>query len=352
MRVALTCLIMLTASIAPPVAAQSEEAAAPPSPHEAAFVVAGEPDHDREQPVGVIAGHVYALPALIEGLALDDPLMRARCAFLLGQIASPDGTDALRQALNDSDRDVRMFAGMALARMGDSDGLPAAHAAYYGNRWWIRYWAIDALARLDRVPEVALEDPDPLVRGIAEDGRRGGWEPASATAEYPGPVDASLDDIIFNFTTYMVGETDWWWHAGHYEQIIRGNETIVWLDPEFLDGLTNSAYLYWSLERDVEALATYRRAVSMHPDEWEAHFELGFFYFNAQRRFADAVPLFKRARELGAPPERARLHAHALEKSGRVDEAYEVWRELVANTPDDPVARQNLQRLKEIIGSG
>lgn len=352
MRPPQICLVALVASSVVPVGVWAAEAVEAPSASDAPMVVAGEPVHGRVQPIDVLAGHVYALPGLIDGLQDESADTRARCAFLLGQIASKDAVDPLAEALEDPDRGVRMFAGMALARMGEFDGLPAARAAYEGNRWWIRFWAIDALARLNRVPDMALNDPDPLVRAAAVEGSRGDWGPASARVRYIGPDDAPLYDLIFELTNYLVGETDWWWHAGHYEQIIRGNETIVWLDPTYLEGLTNAAYLYWSLERDVEALATYRRAVSMHPDNWQAHFELGFFYFNAQKRYKDAIPEFERARELGCPPTQARMHAHALEQAGHPEKALEVWRVLVEKNPSDGVARQNMQRLDAVVGPG
>ena len=345
----LSLLILVTAL---PTAVCDVPPVQPPATGDAANAVAGAPLHGRLEPIAVLAGHAYAIPTLIAGLESDDADVRARCCFLLGQIASRDCTDALLDALSDSDRTVRMFAGMSLARMGDYDGYHAARASYDGTRWWIRYWAIDALARLNQVPDVALNDPDPLVRALAEDARRGTWGPVSARDEYAGPTDAPLGELMDVFANYLIGETDWWWHAGHYEQVLRGQETIVWLDPTWLDGLTNAGYLYWSLERDGEALATYRRAVAMHPDRWESHFELGFFYFNAQRRFAEAVPEFARARELGCPPVQARMHAHALEDAGRNAEALEVWRELLANTPDDGVVRGNVQRLEAEMRSG
>lgn len=351
MRALTPLLTMLVVTTAFPLVAAAEPVE-PPSSHDAALLIAGEPVHGRIEPIDVIAGHSWALPTLTEGLASESADTRARCAFLIGQVASRNASDALVAALDDPSRDVRMFAGMALARMGDFDGYHAARAAYEGNRWWIRYWAIDALARLNRVPEVALDDPDPLVRTLARAGSDGSWGPVRPDEQYTGPDDATLDEVTLGLTNYMVGETDWWWHAGHYEQIIRGQETIYWLDPTWLDGLTDAAYLYWSLGRDVEALATYRRAVAMHPDRWEAHFELGFFYFNAQERYDDAIPRFAKARELGCPPERTRMLAHALEHAGHPKRALTVWQELLAEDPADGVARQNLKRIEAVLGSG
>jgi tetratricopeptide (TPR) repeat protein len=330
-------------------ATHASERVPPPDADRAPVAIAGEPMHGRVEPIGVLAGHVYAITTLVEGLEAERADTRARCCFLLGQIASPDASDALTDALDDPDRTVRMFAGMALARMGDVRGRAAARAAYEGPRWWMRFWAVEALSRLDRVPQMALEDPDPLVRQLASAGVHGAFGPARAEALYTGPEDAEPGDLIFTMTNYLIGETDWWWHAGHYEQIIRGFETVVWLDPGWLDGLTNAAYLYWSLGRETEAIATYRRAVSMHPDRWESHFELGFYYFNAQKRPADAVEHFARARDLGCPPEKARMYAHALEHSGHPERALEVWRRLLADNPTDGVARQNISRLEEIV---
>lgn len=352
MRVSLAQVSLLVIALSLPVAALSGEPIEPPSSGDAANAIAGEPDHARIEPIPVLAGHVYALPRLMEGLAEGDAQMRARCCFLMGQIARPDSREALAEALSDSDRTVRMFAGMALARMGDYRGMHAARASYEGPRWWIRYWAVDALARLDLVPTVALDDPDPLVSTVARASADGSWGPVMASTEYSGEEDAEFGDLLLELTNYLIGETDWWWHAGHYEQILRGLETIVWLDPTWLEGLTNAGYLYWSLDRDVQALATYRRAVAMHPESWESHFELGFFYFNAQKRYLDAIPEFARARELGCPPVKARMHAHALEGAGRPEEALEVWRALLAEDPDDGVAQQNLQRLTAILGAG
>jgi hypothetical protein len=353
MRVRSLGLIGMLTLLALPALCLAAEPLQAPEPANAPLLVAGDYDHGRVQPIDVIAGHTWALPELIDGLESDSPDTRARCGFLLGQIASPDAVEPLMGALEDPDRTVRMFAGMSLARMGDFAGYHAARAAYQGNRWWIRYWAVDALARLNRVPDRAMDDPDPLVRAMAQAGDGGSWGPVVAEEQYAGPEgEMLLGDVIFRLTEYLVAEMDWWWHSGHYEQILRGNETVVWLDPSYLEGLTNAGYLYWSLGRDVEALSAYRRAVALHPDDWESHFELGFFYFNAQKRFDDAIDEFARARELEAPPVQARMHAHALEHDGQPEKAAEVWREILDENPNDGVARSNLTRLEEILGSG
>ncbi|MGD9498517.1 MAG: HEAT repeat domain-containing protein [Armatimonadota bacterium] len=296
----------------------------PPLSTHAPFVLAGEAiPESRIVPIPVLESHTWALPRLLEGLSSDDALVRARCCFLLGQIADHSALDALAAMLEDPDRDVREFAGMALMRMGDWRGLHAATAAMSGNRWWIRFWAVDAVGRNLWSSAFAplLSDPDDLVRALAREAQKRQWQPAAAAVRYSGPQDATLEEITYAFVNYLIGETDWWWHAGDYPQILRTLETAVWLDPSYVEGFANAGYLYWSLGRNTEAVATYLRGVQLNPDSWEAHWELGFYHYNAQKRFEKAIPEFARARALGAPAVPARMHAHAREHAGRPREA-------------------------------
>lgn len=324
-----------------------------PAPEEAPSLLAGEALPDcRVLSIPVLAGHCYALPRLLEGLQSPDADVRARCCFLLGQIAAPEARDPLSARLSDADRSVREFAGIALSRMGDMRGAHAAEAAYQGNRWWVRFWAVEALGIVGMIPAEVQNDPDPLVGRLAAEAREAQWEPFVAEVCYSGPADLTLDEVIFGLSSYLIAETDWWWHAGDYPQILRAQETILWLDPQWTEGYGLAGYLYWSLGRNTEAVGTYRRGVAVVPEAWETHFELGFYYYNAWKRYEEAVPHFARARELGAPSAQARLHAHALEHAGHPREALEVWRELLAADPNNGVLRLNIERLEAQLSSG
>ncbi len=260
-------------------------ATTPPPPEQAPLLIAGEPlPETRILPIPVLEGHVWAIPSLLAGLKDADADTRARCCFLLGQIADHSVRDALVERLSDPDRTVREFAGMALVRMGDWRGNHAARAALEGNRWWVRFWAVEAVGRnlWSNALAPMLRDPDDLVRTLAREAQKREWEPVEAAVAYSGPVEASVDEVMLRFVDYLIAETDWWWHAGDYPQIIRGLETAIWLDPTYAEGFANAAYLYWSLGRTTEAIATYRRAVVTNPESWLPHWELGFYYFNAQ----------------------------------------------------------------------
>ncbi len=348
MRSPLLMVVVMTAS-GMAVAADVEA----PAPEVAPHTIAGEPmPESRVRPIPVVEGHVWAVPRLVEGLAHRDPVLRARCCFLLGQIGDHSVLDVLAERLDDPERTVREFAGMALMRMGDLRGMRAARAALEGNRWWVHFWAVDALGRGQLVPDTALRDPDDLVRTLAREARERKWGPAAAQVAYSGPTEASLDETIYLLVNYLIAETDWWWHAGDYPQIIRGLETAVWLDPTYVEGFANAAYLYWSLGRNTEAVSTYRKNVYLNPNSCDAHWELGFYYFNAQKRYEDAIPVLRRAWELGCRPEDAHLLAHALEHVGRTREALELWREFARAEPDSGVVRLNIERLQALSGDG
>lgn len=336
-------------------AESSRESPEPPDSTRAAFDLLGQPVHaTRILPIPVLEGHVYAVPTLLEGLEDEEARVRARCCFLLGQIADQSVCDALAGMLDDPDRRVREFAGMALARMGDRRGRHAAAAALVGNRWWVRCWAVEAAGRLGAEQAVvrALDDPDPLVREIAENALAADWEPARAEARYSGPSDATLDDVTLSFVNYLIGETDWWWHAGHYPQILRTIETALWLDPTWAEGYGLAGHLYWSLGRDTEAIAVHRRGVQALPESWDTNWELGFYYFNALQRYEKAAEFLGRARELGCPPKLAHMHAHALEKAGHPEQALAVWRELLEEGPEDGSVPFNIERLERELGRG
>ncbi|MEA3403648.1 MAG: HEAT repeat domain-containing protein [Armatimonadota bacterium] len=351
--------ILVAVAVLTIIPAVADEAAEPPERPDsgrAPFVIAGEPIHgSRVLPIPVLEGHVWAVPRLTEGLDHEDAQVRARCCFLLGQVADRSALDTLAEMLDDPDREVRQFAGVALMRMGDWRGLHAAKSALVGNRWWVRFWAVEAIGRnlwASDIQRLTRNDSDELVRTLAEEAAERTWEPAEAEVAWELEEELTLDDTIFRLTNYIIAETDWWWHAGEYPQILRCLETAVWLDPTWADGYGNAGYLYWSLDRDREALGAYRRGVQILPDSWETNWELGFYYFNALKQYEDAVPLLGRARELGCPREFARPHAHALEKAGHPREALAVWQQLRARYPDDQVVRVNMERLERSLGEG
>jgi hypothetical protein len=308
----------------------------------------------RQLPTPMLEGHLHALPGLVQGLADSDPAMRARCAFLIGQIACRDSAEALAGLQHDPDRTVRIFAGISLAWLGDERGLPAARAALVGTRWWVRYYAVAALWRLGSeragaAIATAVNDPDELVRRLAQyatEGTLAPWPANRHPIEAPQPVQA--ERFILDAANYLVQESDWWFHLGDYEQSLRCSEAGAFLDPTFVELFDVSGWLYWSLGRNAEALGAYRRGIQANPDSWQAFFSLGYHYFNL-RRFSDSLPYLARACDLGAPPVLAHTYAHALEKAGRLEDSLRQWQHLADLEPTSYVPTLHIDRLKRLL---
>jgi len=326
----------------------------PPDPGTAVWELGGDGDWPRWQPLPVLRGHDYALSVLTEGLGHSDALVRARCAFLIGQIGSPESIPGLVACLNDPDRKVRMFSGIALGLLGEERGVAATRAALTGTRWWVRYYAVISLwhlggERARAALRSALRDPDDLVRAAAQGALGEAAQPATTEREvFEVDEPLSLEEFIVLAGDYLVVESDWWFHLGDYQQALRCQEAGIFLEPTFVELFEVGGWLYWSLGRNTEAVGTYRRGIEANPASWEVFWALGFHFFNIGR-CEDSLPYLARACELGAPPVWAHTYAHALERTGRLEDSLRQWERLQSLEPDSPIPSNHVERLRGMI---
>ena len=288
---------------------------------------------------------------LMDGASQD----RQRAAFALGQIGGVAVEHVLFEALQDSDRQVRLHVALALAQCGRKEGYPGAAAAFYAGPEWVKYYAIYGMCRADRAACLRLLQQHPVsgspflsrIISQAQQYPPADWPPREP---YGGLLEWCDWQLALEFAAEaMVAEADIWFHAGDYEQVIRCNEAALFLQPSWVDVYSNSGWLLWSMNRHGAAVEVYRKAIQANPDSWEAHFELGYYYL-LQGHARLAIQYLKRAVDLDAPPIRARSYAHALERSGRLEEARDFWRQLEA-VDDSGVVTNNLQRLEEILST-
>jgi cyclophilin family peptidyl-prolyl cis-trans isomerase/HEAT repeat protein len=114
-----------------------------------------------------------------EGLASDDPEVRAGCAYALGRQPKPEAADALRGLLADPDPRIRAWAARGLGEVGGLDDLarlaplvdgsqasPAIQALRSAGRILGRASALPPLAWADRIRRV-IADPRPPLRATA-----------------------------------------------------------------------------------------------------------------------------------------------------------------------------------------
>lgn len=304
-------------------------------------------------PIPRLAGCESLIPFAAEELHNGLPVNRQRAAFILGQIGGLQGLQMLRGALDDGDRWVRIHAGVGLAQHGAAEGLQGSKAALYEGPVWLKFYAIFGLNQIgskdarDVLNSTGCSG-DPFLSRVIVAAReeRGTLRGAPSRKE---PITAgNWAEVREVAAQALTDEADTWFHAGDYDQAIRCNEAAIFLQPSWVDVYAASAWLQWSMNRHGAAITTYRRAIAANPNNWEAHFELGFYYLH-HNHVSSAVEHLKRSFELDAPPVQARTYAHALEKSGKLREALLIWQELDTRDSSGAVDA-NLNRLRKILG--
>lgn len=300
------------------------------------------------------------VPLLHELLQSPDADTRARSALVLGQIACPSSLDPLAAGLEDPARTVRVQCGIALGCMGDPRGTATCSYALISDPTWIRFYAIYGLWSIntDRA-KTALRTRQVSQTGFIAEVLRSALQTPYVAPEPVPPLSPratteprpSLQQLWEQAADVFVNESDWWFHGGDYDQVIRASEPSILLDPEYVETYSVVAWLQWSMGNDATAIRTLRRGVAAAAANPEAHFNLGYHYFNT-KRYTQALPSLERAVKLGGDMISRRTYAHCLERLGRLRESLDCWESILKTDPTDGVANLNRDRVKAKLEAG
>jgi len=170
-----------------------------------------------------------------------------------------------------------------------------------------------------------------------------GEELAPITAAEAARRTAESRDFL---TDMLWLNTEGHWHEGRWGECIRLCRQIVQLDPQFVEAYTSAAWLLWSTDRDEDAIELYRAGIAANPDSYQAYHEFGMYFWHEQK-WEQAAEQFRKSVANGAPQALQRMLPNALERAGRIDEAIAEWRELLRRFPDDPIAKNRIERLEK-----
>jgi tetratricopeptide (TPR) repeat protein len=291
---------------------------------------------------------------LVQRLQQDDPVERGRAALALGLIGAQRAREPLAAALRDQDAAVRREAALALCYLGDQRGEAGAVRVLGEGEVWQRYLALVGLWRLyspdtRAVLDALQPEQGSFLRALLPQALRSApWRPLPP---YPSraeetPAAAPGDGLWEQIADELVLTSDYWWHRGDYDQCCVLLEASLFFSPHRMETYDDVAWLQWSLGRGRRAVQVLEQGIAANPDSWQAHFNLGFHYFNT-KRYAQALPYLKYAAEhtetWWVP---LHTYAHDLEALGKREEARQVWEEAVRRFPQDVTARRNLDRVK------
>jgi tetratricopeptide (TPR) repeat protein len=161
------------------------------------------------------------------------------------------------------------------------------------------------------------------------------------------PVGLSPEQLLVafaGFREFLAGmlwvRADGFFHSGNYDAILPMLRLVTWLDPHNIDVYSTGAWhIGYNFTDEAQrsdrryiplALKFLDEGIENNPNVWELYFEMGWMYFHKIQDPVNAVPWLQQANKFpDMIPARRHTLAHALFKSGRFDEAIDLWSRLV-----------------------
>ncbi len=164
---------------------------------------------------------------------------------------------------------------------------------------------------------------------------------------YSGPPKQSRMDVIWRAAYHRIEKQgDYWFDAGDFPRIINSLRLANVVYPEDYETATNLGWLLESTDEDDEALVVYIRYGKENPTNPDAAYPEGNFYF-MKKAYARVPPIMEPSIKGRPPhPNSFRILAHAYEKLGLLKDSQRVWNALIALTPNDQAAKNNLRRVE------
>ena len=130
--------------------------------------------------------------------------------------------------------------------------------------------------------------------------------------------------------------------SGRLDDAVQAYGRCLSLAPDFADALNNLGTVHSARSEWADAEACYQRAVAVKPDFADAYNNLAKLML-AQHRVREAVTFACKAiTVLPRDPEARKLLGLAYYTLREIDKAAEVYRDWLADVPDDPIARHHL----------
>ena len=234
---------------------------------------------------------------------------------------------------------------------------------------------------------------------------------AEGEIEWDNPdVSANVGALVLGFRKLVADllwlKVDEYWHLGLVQRMLPMMETVVALDPHFIEayalGAWHLAYnvtvMFYSAEEKVkfidQGIHLLKKGIKNNPRSSKLYMELGFtIYFRKLADYEKASyylgestkyehdPWYERAyaialernleeekalavledydrrhprfimQKLALTRLRKKLEARRLEEDGRVEQAFEIWKFLREDDPADIIAPREVSRLEELLGT-
>ena len=124
-------------------------------------------------------------------------------------------------------------------------------------------------------------------------------------------------------------------NAGQYEEAIASYKEAIRIKPDDADAHYNLGVTYGESGQYEEAIASYKEVLRIKPDDADAHYNLGYVY-RELGQYEEAIASFKKS--IRIKPDDANAHYSlglAYDESGQYEEAIASYKEVLRIKPDD-----------------
>lgn len=165
--------------------------------------------------------------------------------------------------------------------------------------------------------------------------------------QIPADSLAKLQYMFGRVTDILWDKSDDMFHEGYFDYAAATLRLITVMDPTDTEAFSTGAWLMDSRNRPEEALAFLQHGLSVNPTRYNMYDELGTYHY-MKKEYKLASSYLEMAVAFDDCPVLVwRMLAHAYERSGEAEKSIKVWEHLSQVTPDDPVIKLNLDRLKK-----
>jgi Flp pilus assembly protein TadD len=179
--------------------------------------------------------------------------------------------------------------------------------------------------------------------------RRAATRPATARA---GTRSAAASQAVVAGVMSLIVDRVWehgdhYWHDGRYTDRIATDKLVIRMEPTFLEAYGTTAFLLENTGKEEQALAMYRRATQVAPQDWNAWKELGWFYWT-RKRVPEAIRIYEIAvTKKGAPTTVWKTLAHCYEANGQLKKALATWEKVRYLDAADGAINPNVARIEQ-----
>lgn len=153
-----------------------------------------------------------------------------------------------------------------------------------------------------------------------------------------------LDTVFAAMENRMYRQSDYWWDDGDFPRCVQLLRFMFRLFPKEYEIATDLGWMLENIERNDEALVTYKAFRQENPGNAEAAFPEANFYF-MKKQYDKVWPIIAPTLKGNPHPNSYRICAHSYERTDKLKESKAVWEALLNRFPDDGPAKVNLNRV-------